>query len=111
MAGRPSYGAREAFTVRVPDEHGRCYRNLATAAKPDDRGINISDYLAVALADAHGQDPPPWIKPDVANRVLALLAQARAEAAQARKQEAKRAKRKRTGRNHHPVKEVFSRSA
>jgi hypothetical protein len=53
----PGKGVRAPITVRVPPEHKETY--LAEAAL---LGLELSDYLALRLAEQHALDEPLWIR-------------------------------------------------
>lgn len=50
-------GRRAQFTVRLPERHLARYR-----AEADERGMHLTDYLAMTLAEAHGLEAPPYLQ-------------------------------------------------
>lgn len=51
----PAKGPRELIGSRVPPEHKQVYVAAATQL-----GLDVSDYLALLLADFHGLPRPAW---------------------------------------------------
>lgn len=56
-------------SVRMPEEQKRQYEREAA-----DLGLELSDYLGMKLAEAHGLPRPPWIRrsDDSGQGVLAI---------------------------------------
>ncbi len=54
----PGKGDRAPITTRVPVEHKAEYRREAARL-----GLDLSDYLALRLAELHSLEQPWWIRP------------------------------------------------
>ena len=55
--GQQPKGDRAAITVRVPRAHYDAYVAAAHAA-----GLSLSDYVTVALCEAHSLDVPDYVR-------------------------------------------------
>lgn len=56
--GRRHKGPRHTQSVRFPIDHAEVYRQRARAA-----GLELSDYVARVMAEAHGLDLPDYLRP------------------------------------------------
>jgi hypothetical protein len=60
-------GVRSQITLRVPVEHRKVYAEAAEAA-----GLPLGDYIALALALAHGLAEPEFIRRNTNQEELPL---------------------------------------